>query len=108
MGASYRRGQPPPDFIANAPELLPGLDLYFDAFWELTTCRSFIGMSGLPGPIPWSAIDAYAQRLGLEGEDLEHFTRLLRALDDELLDYTRSKEAGGKPGSVQQKDSNAR
>jgi len=34
--------------------MLPGVEPWFMAFWELSTCRAFEG-----GPIPWTAIQAW-------------------------------------------------
>ena len=59
------------------------------AFGELHTCRG-IGMEA--GPIPWTAIDRYAERHGIEGDDFEEFLILVRAMDDEYREATRPKE----------------
>lgn len=107
MGAVYRRGMAPPEFIANAPVLLPGLELYYDAFQELSTCRPYIGLEGLPGPIPWTAIDRYGLAHGFEEEGLKYLVRMIRALDDEFLVYMRKANSGGKPGTIQQEDGSA-
>lgn len=40
---------------------------------------------GGAGGIPFLAIDAYARRRGLEGEEFDVFLKLLRACDAELL-----------------------
>lgn len=75
--------------IANAPDLLPGLEMYYEAFVELSTCRDH-GLGA--GPIPWTAIDRYAERNGFEGEGYEYLLRMVRALDDAFLAHTRKKE----------------
>lgn len=88
--ASVGRRLPVPDRIANAPTLWPGLDLYMDAFVELSTCRSYIGMNGTAGPIPYLAIDRYAERIGLDDPDeFEYFLGLVRRLDDAFLKHLR-------------------
>lgn len=97
----------PPKFIAEAPVLLPGLELYLEAFKELSTCRPYIGLEGVPGPIPWTAIDRYGLAHGFEEEGLDYLVRMTRALDDEFLVYMRKDNGGGKPGTVQQEDRNA-
>ena len=82
-----------PARIANAPQLLPGLDFFYIAFLELSTCRD-VGM-GL-GPIPWTAMNAYAERYGLEDDDFAEFTWLLKRLDATYLqqqDEKRKAEA---------------
>lgn len=90
-----RRRQPLPDAIANAPELFSGLEVYYEAFLELTTCRQ-VGFG--EGPIPWDAIDRYAERHGIaDEEDYEDFVDMVRALDDAYLKHRRDKaerEAG--------------
>lgn len=87
--AALRRRQPLPDVIQNAPQLLPGLEPYYEAFVELSTCREH-GM-GL-GPIPWTAIDRYGQRHAFVGEGFQYLVRMVRALDDAFLAYSRRKE----------------
>ncbi len=87
-----KRGlRPLPDPIRDAPRLHPGLELYYTAFKELSTCRA-IGMAA--GPIPWTAMETYADKLGLTGDDFERFTVLVRMLDSEYLEYQlkRTKE----------------
>lgn len=81
---------PVPDAIQNAPVLAPGLELYWEAFMELSSCRS-IGM-GI-GPIPWTAIRAYAAYLGLgDGEDFHRFQTLVRGMDAVYLDHHVKKQ----------------
>lgn len=100
LEASNSRGQAPPPFIANAPVLLEGLQIYLDAFRELSTCRSFVGMNGRAAPIPWTAIHAYAVHLDYDYEDIEYFVTLIRALDDTYLEHMLKKADDGinKPG----------
>lgn len=73
------RGLPVPDMIRNAPELLPGLDLYFVAFLELSTCRPAT-MAGV-GPIPWTAIDQYAVAGGFTGDQRGTLFYCVRAME---------------------------
>ncbi len=84
--AAVRRRQPLPDVIANAPELLLGLDSYFEAFVELSTCRG-LGMAS--GPIPWTAVDRYAERHGYSGEGFEYLLQMIRAMDEAFLEHSR-------------------
>jgi hypothetical protein len=37
------------------------------------------------GPIPFSAIDRYGERYGLDGEDFAYFVRMIRAMDQAVL-----------------------
>lgn len=72
---AVRSGQPIPDRIANAPELLPGLQLYMQAFFDLDSERSHA--MGLV-VIPWSSIASYAQTFEfdeMQTEDLLYFIR---------------------------------
>ena len=65
--------------------LLPGLQFYYQAFLDLSTCRS-VGMA--EGPIPWDSIDAYAKHHGLvDDNEYDRFFLLIRALDAEYLRY---------------------
>lgn len=51
---------------------------------ELSTCRA-IGMA--MGPIPWTAVERYADREGLVGDDYEQFVVLVRMMDVAYLEY---------------------
>jgi len=68
---------PLPKTIENAPVLLPGLDLFYVAFMDLTTCRS-VGFG--EGPIPWDKTSEWCDRNDLDDEQREdmhfHITRL--------------------------------
>jgi len=61
---------------------------YFIAFQKLTTCRS-LGSMGGSGPIPWDAIDRYAVRWKLTGNDYEFFERVITAMDSTYMEYQR-------------------
>lgn len=65
-----------------------GLEMYYEAFTELSTCRN-AGMS--VGPIPWTAIDRYGQRYGFQGDGFDYLVRMVRALDDTFLAHSRKK-----------------
>lgn len=87
-----RDGHPATEATDERPAYLPGpglwphLQIYQDAFDDLLSERR----DG--GPIPWTAIDAYARRYGIT--EPEHFERLVvcvQALDREHLAYLRSK-----------------
>lgn len=83
---------PVPDKILNAPKLYAGLDLFYIAFMDLTSCRA-LGY-GVVGPIDWLTIDTYCERLGLTGEQREDMFFFINVLDKEwLAHYSRkSKE----------------
>lgn len=85
------RGLRLPGKIENAPELHMGLGLYYNAYWELTSCRA----SGWGiGPIPWSAILEYARFFEFSEEQEEDLLYYVRMMDNAYLDYKRSKEEG--------------
>ena len=73
-----------PEFIRNAPELHLGLELFYTAFFDLTGDRH-IGMG--PGPIPWSAMVAYASINGLDEGETDDLLYFLRKMDHEYLRY---------------------
>ena len=63
--------------------------MYYEAFTELSTCRS----QGFgTGPIPWTAIDRYGDRHGFTGEGFDYLVCMVRALDDTFLAYSRKRE----------------
>lgn len=65
----------------------------WSAFLDLSTDRqSGFGV----GPIGWTAIDRYAQRYGLAGDEFARFAALMRAMDLAYLDWQQKKtEAEG-------------
>jgi hypothetical protein len=79
---------PLPDAIKERPVLMIGLEVYWKAFWELSTCRA-IGM--MEGPIPWLAIRDYAFDFNLEGLSKVRFYAIIRGMDNAYL-RLRSKE----------------
>lgn len=88
VAQSARDGTPLPDKIANAPTLLPGLDLYYTAFFDLSPSRSF-GMAA--GPIPWGAIAQYAAYYQFDLDQEEELFYFVRHLDNEYLRHEHSK-----------------
>ena len=71
--------------IENRPSLT-GWGWLWDAFWELNTCRS-IGMAA--GPIPWTAVQRYAEVEELHREEAYLLHQVIRYLDDKLLAHQR-------------------
>lgn len=73
-----------PAKIRDAPELRFGLELYFGAFFDLSSCRG----SGMgEGPIPWSAIADYCNAHGFEGDQIDDTFYLVRAMDNAYLGH---------------------
>ncbi len=83
-----QRRLPLPDRIQNAPELELGLELYYGAFWDLDSCRP-LGMG--EGPIPWIAIEQYAQLNDIVGDQREMLHFHIRQLDNAYLQHRASK-----------------
>lgn len=66
-----------------------GLELYYRAFMDLTTCR---GQGyGTEGPISWLAIRDYAESQGIDGEQLEDLFYHISHLDAAYLEYKANK-----------------
>lgn len=92
-----------PDRIQNAPQLLRGLSLYYNAFQDLTTTRqSGFGI----GPISWQAINDYCLTYGIDGEQREdmffHIVRLDAAYREHVdkkhkLETGRNNDGQGTP-----------
>lgn len=87
-----RERLPLPESIANAPQLHLGLELYFDAFFDLSTCRT-VGLAGA-GPIPWSSIRDYAVTFELSEEQMEDLFYYVRVMDNAFMAYHRPKKGG--------------
>lgn len=78
----YAQRRPLPDFVRDAPDLLPGLEFYFNAFLALTTCRvNGFGM----GQIPWTAINEYCFTYGIDGDEREDMQFVIRKMDEEYI-----------------------
>lgn len=75
--ARIERGDPTPfwDQRPQSPEMLSWVWRAFDA---LITCRS-VGMA--EGPIPWTAVDRYAQRYGIDGDAFEMLSAWVRIME---------------------------
>jgi hypothetical protein len=73
-----------PDALLNEPELLQGLSIYYDAFWEVFPDRQ-LGMS--VGPIPYSSIVTYSKEWNLDEEMSATMLRLVRKMDNAFLEW---------------------
>jgi hypothetical protein len=82
-----KSGQPIPERIQNAPELIEGLNLYLIAFFELDSERqSSLGYA----PIPWSAIKDWGLFYDLDDEQMATLYSCIRAMDKANSDYVKS------------------
>ena len=80
---------PLPDKIQNAPELLLGLELYYKAFMDLTSCRGQV--YGTEGPISWLSINDYCLIHGIMGEQQEDLMYHIQRLDSVYLEHKTKK-----------------
>jgi hypothetical protein len=88
-------------FLENEPELADHLAFEFGAFNDLSRDRD-VGF-GL-GPIPWCAMDAYARRLDLVGDDFDRFVLILSKVDDAFRQHCEEKnEAKNEANSKQRR-----
>ena len=82
---------PLPESILNKPVLMIGLDMYYMAFWDLMADRLSSGSGA--GMIQWSAINQYAQSIGIEDVDEQaRFKTIISQMDMEYLQYIRNKK----------------
>lgn len=80
---------PLPDKIANAPEIYFGLELFYLAFMDLTSCRG--SGYGTEGPISWLAINQYADAKEFEEEQREDLFYFIQKLDAIYLGHKTQK-----------------
>lgn len=79
--------QPLPERIANKPQLTLGLEIFLEAFYELSSDRP----AGLGiGQIPFTAICQYADEYGFEGEQREDLFYFVRAIDKAIVKLLQS------------------
>ncbi|RKW55983.1 MAG: hypothetical protein D8B57_02400 [Prevotella sp.] len=75
---------PLPESIANAPDLQIGLELYLEAFMDLTTTRQ-LGMAA--GPIPWNYIREWGVYNELNAEQMDSLFYHIRHMDEAYLEH---------------------
>ena len=77
------------------PDIMPGGELFHQAFWELHTDRP-IGMQ--VGSIPFTAILTYAQWSDItEAGEFDLFLACIRAMDRAYLEVRMNEEKGDSP-----------
>lgn len=80
---------PLPDRILNAPELLLGLDFFYTAFMDLTSCR---GQGyGTEGPISWLDMRRYCRENAIIGEQRDDLIYHIQQMDDCYLRFKANK-----------------
>lgn len=55
---------------------------YWRCYCELTTCRSW---GDMPGPIPWQAVNEWAQRNGVDGQAFNALVKVISVIDNLYL-----------------------
>jgi hypothetical protein len=88
-----QEGLPLPEKIKNAPELENGLELFIQAFFELSTSR-MVGVDY--GPIPWVVINEYCNSLEIVEDQRDDVFYHVRALDSTYLEFINRPKSGSK------------
>jgi len=83
---ALRFKQPIPERIANKPELLKGLNVYLQAFLDLSSDR-------FNEIIAWSSIVRYSEYYGFDFEQTEDLIYFIRNMDAAYLKHV-SKKSG--------------
>jgi len=79
-----------PKFLRERPSVMVGLEIFYEAFHELSSCRQ-IGL-GI-GPLPFTAIVDYCDRFEMdEAQTIE----ILRRMDDLFLEHCRESVKAGR------------
>ena len=86
-------GRELPGFIKNAPELPLCLAMYYEAFFDLHSCRSS-GM-GL-GMIPWTSVQQYADLSGFDEDQAADLHYYIRCMDNAFLKWQEEKRGANK------------
>jgi hypothetical protein len=86
---------PLPDRIQNAPELFQGLELFYMAFMDLTSCR---GQGyGTEGPIGWLQISEYCFIHAIIGEQRDDLIYHIQHMDESYLKFKANKLKASQP-----------
>ncbi|MGI9500209.1 MAG: hypothetical protein ACR2P3_09235 [Geminicoccaceae bacterium] len=65
----------------------PWMDVYLDAYSDLSTCRSHGGY------VPWTAVDRYAERFEMDDDFAIWFYRAIRSIDDAYVKVGKEEQA---------------
>ncbi len=91
--AALEKGDPVPERVI-PPPLYDSNNFYWMAFHDLITCRP-MGFGG-PLPIPWTVLNEYAERYGLEGFFYDEFIYIIKELDIFHLKWIEKQNAKDK------------
>lgn len=94
MEQARRRGRLP-EKVLNAPEVPDGLLLYWIGYVELSTCRppSFGGVA----PVPWTAVEQWADRNELTSEQRRRMHLLTSRMDAAMAKWESNRANTHKP-----------
>lgn len=85
VDAALAKGRELPEWFTNAPEIPEGAEIFFQHFYDLTTCRQY---GDQPGPIPWLATAQYADHHGYVGSAKEIVIQVIREMDNTYLEWS--------------------
>lgn len=89
MKSGFEKGRPLPAWYLAEPDVPPVGNEYLHWFWELWSERhQGFGV----GPIPLSKIREHGEFLGLDRDNLEVFSVVIRTLDSAYLQWTRNEQ----------------
>jgi hypothetical protein len=88
-----RERLPLPPRIENAPQLFDGLELYWWAYQDLSTCRP-AGFGGAY-PIPWTAIIDYARHYDFDEAQTEALVSHVRTMDEAFMKWYDQRYGSG-------------
>lgn len=91
LAAALEAGHDAPESIAEAPDVRLDLSFYFEAYLHLSTTRP-AGFG--PRPIPWTAIQAYAE--AHEFDDPDEFRAIIARTDAIVLEAIEEQEQRAK------------
>jgi hypothetical protein len=79
-----------PDFTEK-----PWHAFYWHVWHSLRYDRPYAGADGAEYPIYWTAIDRYATRYGIDGEDFDRLVRFVSEIDTAFINMRRSQASTG-------------
>lgn len=84
-----RSKEPLPPKVEGAPQIQLGLELYWNGFAALNTCRG--SMYNSEGPVPWTAMLAYCEQYEIYGDQREDFFYIMALMDEAYLTFKAKK-----------------